>query len=344
MSDIEKEIQHDGDINQEDEELIFNPYNERNKEISEELVCDILKKYGVPDKVHNINLYKRAFVHKSYCKRPHLENIENGVTIVEQPDNCMKLRTKSNERLEFLGDGVLECITKYYLYRRFPKENEGFMTEKKIALVKNESIGKMAYEMGLNHWYIISQNAEEKKTRTNLKKLGCLFEAFLGALFLDFNKIQIHDEDKWFDKVFVTGPGFQIAQTFVESVFEQHVNWTELLTTKDNYKNILQVKLQKAFKVTPIYKEISDYNEDTGYHMGVYLSINSDHHHLNHENALSVSNIIKDTDKNIMDNIQLHLNEVGNVFLFLGESKHKIKKKAEQASCHNSIKVLEKGL
>ena len=44
MSDIEKEIQHDGDITQEDEELIFNPYNERNKEISEELVCDILKK------------------------------------------------------------------------------------------------------------------------------------------------------------------------------------------------------------------------------------------------------------------------------------------------------------
>ena len=46
----------------------------------------------------------------------------------------MRLRTKSNERLEFLGDGVLECITKYYLYRRFPKENEGFMTEKKSHL------------------------------------------------------------------------------------------------------------------------------------------------------------------------------------------------------------------
>ena len=107
----------------------------------------------------------------------------------------MPLSTKSNERLEFLGDGVLECITKYYLYRRFPKEDEGFMTEKKIALVKNESIGKQAYEMGLNKWYIISNHAEEKKTRTNLKKLGCLFESFLGALFLDYNKLEIHDED-----------------------------------------------------------------------------------------------------------------------------------------------------
>ena len=83
------------------------------------------------------------------------------------------------------------------------------MTEKKIALVKNESIGKMAYEMGLNKWYILSANAEEKKTRTNLKKLGCLFEAFLGALFLDFNKISIKDEADWFSNVFVTGPDFK---------------------------------------------------------------------------------------------------------------------------------------
>ena len=47
----------------------------------------------------------------------------------------------------------------------------------------------------------------KKKTRTNLKKLGCLFEAFLGALFLDFNKINIDDSDDWFKNVFVTGPG-----------------------------------------------------------------------------------------------------------------------------------------
>jgi hypothetical protein len=48
--------------------------------------------------------------------------------ISAKPDNCVPLFTKSNERLEFMGDGILECITKY-LYKRFPKENEGFMTE-----------------------------------------------------------------------------------------------------------------------------------------------------------------------------------------------------------------------
>ena len=268
-----KTLLQDGDINKDEGDLVFNPYNHNNREITETEVCDILKKYGVPDKVHNINLYKRAFVHKSYCKRPKLENEENGVIIANKPNDCMKLKTKSNERLEFLGDGVLECITKYYLYRRFPKENEGFMTEKKIALVKNESIGKMAYEMGLNKWYIMSANAEEKKTRTNLKKLGCLFESFLGALFLDFNKISINDEQNWFNNVFVTGPGFQIAQIFVEGIFEQHVDWMKLIQSDDNYKNILQVMLQKAFQVTPIYREINDWDEETGYHMGVYLCL-----------------------------------------------------------------------
>ena len=71
------------------------------------------------------------------------------------------------------------------------------MTEKKIALVKNEHIGKLAYDMQLHNYYIISKHAEEKKTRTNLKKLGCLFEAFLGALFLDFNHIKIKDDIKY---------------------------------------------------------------------------------------------------------------------------------------------------
>jgi ribonuclease-3 len=151
-----KLIQADGDIIQDDSELIFDPYNPNNREVNETFVSSILKNYGVPDKVHNLNLYKRAFVHRSYCKRPQLENVANTITIVDQPNDCMSLKTKSNARLEFLGDGVLECITKYYLYRRFPKENEGFMTTKKIALVKNETIGRMAYEMGLNNFYVLS--------------------------------------------------------------------------------------------------------------------------------------------------------------------------------------------
>ena len=246
----------------------------------------------------------------------------------------MSLKTKSNERLEFLGDGVLECITKYYLYRRFPKENEGFMTEKKIALVKNEHIGKLAYEMGLNKWYIISKHAEEKKTRTNLKKLGCLFESFLGALFLDFNKISIHDEDKWFDNVFVTGPGFQIAQIFVESIFEKHVNWIKLIKEDDNYKNILQVRIQKEFKTTPTYLVI-DTDDETGYEMGVYLAINVPIQEIKPENADNITGSIS------FKELQNTLETEGQIFILLGTSSHKIKKKAEQTSCQIALSRID---
>ena len=241
MSD--KLIAHDDDILKTDEGLIFNPYNPLNTAISLNQVQSILTKYGIPSIINNIALYKRAFVHRSYTKRPHFENTLQNITIVERPQDCMPLSSKHNESLEFLGDGVLELITKYYLYRRFPKENEGFMTEKKIAIVKNEAIGKIALEMGLHKWLILSKHAEEKKIRTNLKKLGCLFEAFLGALFLDFNKVVVKDEENWFQTMFATGPGFQMAQKFVENIFEAHIDWISLIQNDDNYKNILQVKI-----------------------------------------------------------------------------------------------------
>jgi dsRNA-specific ribonuclease len=326
---------HEDDIIKSEEGLIFNPYNSLNTEISLNDVQSILTKYGIPSKVHNMALYKRAFVHRSYTKRPNLENEIQNITITEKPNDCLPLSTKSNERLEFLGDGVLECITKYYLYRRFPKENEGFMTEKKIALVKNESIGKMAYEMGLHKWFILSKHAETKQTRTNLKKLGCLFEAFIGAMFLDFNKITVEDEEGWFKNIFVTGPGFQMVQIFVENVFEKHVDWINLIKNDDNFKNILQVKIQKEFKETPHYMEISQHNPETGYYMGVYLCLGQPIHGVSIHKSISISKFKS------YNEIHQYMSIHGKIFVFLGEGKHKIKKKAEQIACDEAIKYLE---
>ena len=131
---IDEDIRIEKNINGV-ETYVFDPYNPLNKLISKTEIENIMAKYNVPFPLHNIELYKRAFIHKSYIRRPELENKQNNILIADKPDDCIDLFTKSNERLEFVGDGVLECITKYYLYRRFPKENEGFMTEKRIALV-----------------------------------------------------------------------------------------------------------------------------------------------------------------------------------------------------------------
>ena len=298
-------------------------------------VQSILTKYGVPGTVNNLTLYKRAFVHRSYTKRSSFENTMQNIIIVDKPEDCMPLKTKSNERLEFLGDGVLELVTKYYLYRRFPKENEGFMTEKKIAIVKNEAIGKIAMEMRLNKWLILSKHAEEKKIRTNLKKLGCLFEAFLGALFLDFNKITVNDEEGWFQNMFVTGPGFQMAQKFVETIFEKHIDWIALIQNDDNYKNILQVKIQKEFKVTPHYLEI-EHDIENGYKMGVYLCVGQHIYNMMHSNAVHIDEL------RTFAAVNQYINENnGKIFLFLGQGQHKIKRKAEQLACNEALGKLD---
>ena len=325
------------DIIRTEDGLIFNPYNPLNIEIRLSDVQSILTRYGIPGQVHNMELYRRAFIHRSYTKRPELENARQNIKVVQKPADCLPLSTKSNERLEFLGDGVLELVTKYLLYRRFPKENEGFMSEKKMDIIKNESIGKIALEMGLHRWFVLSRNAEEKKTRTNFKKLGCLFESFIGALFLDFNKIVVKDEEGWFENTFVTGPGFQMAQKFIESVFEQHVNWTELIKNDDNYKKALQIKIQKEFKVTPHYVTL-DCDPENGYKMGVYLCLGQAIHSVNVHDAINIS------DMNGFKDIQEHVSSNdGKVLVYLGEGSHKIKRKAEQIACKQALDVLGDG-
>ena len=62
---------------------------------------------------------------------------------------------------------------------------------------------------------------------------------------LDYNKVEINDDENLFSSVFRSGPGFQMAQLFVENIFEAHVDWEELIENDSNYKNIFQVKIQK---------------------------------------------------------------------------------------------------
>jgi dsRNA-specific ribonuclease len=326
----EIKVTHDDDLIKTDEGLVFNPYNPVNVKITLNEVQSILSKYGLPPVVRKLELYQRAFVHRSYTKRPQYENAVQNITIVERPDDCLPLSSKSNERLEFLGDGILECVTKLYLYKRFPKENEGFMTEKKIAIVKNEAIGRIALEMGLHKWLIISKHAEEKKIRTNLKKLGCLFESFLGALFLNFETHNPESEDTSDDE----SPGFKMAKKFINRIFETHIDWVALIQNDDNYKNILQVKIQKEFKVTPHYLEI-EHDPELGYKMGVYLCLGQHIYHLTHSDAVDIR-FFKNF-KSIHD----YVSENSKVLIYMGEGQHKIKRKAEQVACNEAINSID---
>jgi dsRNA-specific ribonuclease len=119
-----------------------------------------------------------------------------------------------------------------------------------------------------------------------------------------------------------------MAQLFVRNVYERHVDWVELVQNDDNYKNILQVKIQKEFKTTPHYMEFIDGNEEDGkYHMGVYLCLGQDTYGLTHEHSVSLEQL------SIKHYSQVHeyaASHGGKMFLFLGQGRHSIKKKAEQ--------------
>jgi dsRNA-specific ribonuclease len=186
--------------------------------------------------------------------------------------------------------------------------------------------------MGLHHYYILSKNAEEKKIRSNFKKLGCLFEAFIGALFLDANNIIINDENKIFDNYLQCGIGFQICQIFIENIYEKLIDWNELLENDDNYKNIFQVMIQKEFKTTPDYV-VLEISEDQKYYMGVYLCLGDKNiHNVDIKNAISF-NDIKTFEAIKNKNIEL---------IYFSSASHKIKKKAEQIACQKAIEIIQK--
>jgi dsRNA-specific ribonuclease len=129
-----------------------------------------------------------------------------------------------------------------------------------------------------------------------------------------------------------------MAQKFIENIFEKHVDWTALILNDDNYKNILQVKIQKEFKVTPHYLIILQ-DPDEGYKMGVYLCIGQPIHSVNISDAVHIKNVIglQNEFKDVQDYI---LKNDGKIFLFLGEGQHKIKRKAEQIACAEALSFL----
>jgi len=89
----------------------------------------------------------------------------------------------SNERLEFLGDAVLNSVVTDILYRRFENQREGFLTNTRSKIVKRESLNRLALEIGLDKLMLAGKNV---KTTGNTNMLGNALEALLGAIYLDY--------------------------------------------------------------------------------------------------------------------------------------------------------------
>ena len=136
------------------------------------------------------------------------------------------------------------------------------------------------------------------------------------------------------------GPGLQMCQVFLEHVYEKHVDWTKLIANDDNYKNKLQVIIQKEFKLTPDYVELQDKNNDLEienrtYIMGLYISFGRNIHNANVNDAIEFKNL------KTFQTIHQLLENNPKLLVFITKAEHKIKKKAEQQACENAIKLIE---
>ena len=145
-----------------------------------------------------LRLYDLAFIHRS-ASFPDL---------LGQPIN--------NERLEYLGDAVLGAIVAEYLYNRFPRKDEGFLTQMRSRIVNRSFLTQLTFKLGLNRF--INSNTNSVNDSSHI--YGDVFEAFIGALYLD--------------------TGYKGAKQFViKKVLNVHVDIEQLERSDNNYKSQL---------------------------------------------------------------------------------------------------------
>lgn len=236
-----------------DESQIFNPWNKKAQLITKEQVQQILSEHDIGEEISNLDYYQRAFIHKSYLKKciKLAEQYQN--TIVEKAPETLDLQEHSYERLEYLGDAILSATIASYLYERFPDEDEGFLTRMRTKLVNGEMLGSLGQKMGLEKHIVISKQVLEKNdNQVSYKIVEDLFEAFIGALYLDFNEEEMEHPRL----EFYSGLGYQICQLYIINVIEKYIDFSDLIMHDYNYKDKLMKYFQQNNREILKYKEI----------------------------------------------------------------------------------------
>jgi ribonuclease-3 len=237
------------------------PYNNKNILLQREDLDNLLNNNGLKDlEVKNINLYRVAFVHKSYCT---MKNADFDKSNANCPTDCLPLQDMSYERLEFLGDSLLGMIVTNYLYLRFPDQNEGFLSKIRTKIVNGRMLGYLSEKVGLPKFAIISKQVEESGGRNNYKIMEDIFEAFLGALYLDFQT----DTDivSLPPNIRITpssGAGYYIVESWIIYIIENYIDFCELIRIKNNYKDMLVSHMLHYLQDVPQFKELNITTKD----------------------------------------------------------------------------------
>ena len=190
-------------------------------------------------KFKNENLLKQAFTHRSYIN----ENRDSGL--------------EHNERLEFLGDAVLELVITDYLFNKMKDSDEGEMTALRSALVNADTAARVATSLGVNDFLLLSKGeAKDTTGRARQYILANTLEALIGAIYIDQN--------------------YEVAKEFILA----HVAplMEEILSsgTWIDSKSLFQEKAQEFVGYTPLYKTIKEAGPDHDKHFTVQVSVNDE--------------------------------------------------------------------
>ncbi len=199
-----------------------------------------MKNFDLLEKKLNINFKDKDLLITAFCHRSFLN---------ENPDFPLS----HNERLEFLGDAVLELVVTEYLYKNYPQKNEGELTNWRAALVNARMLSEIAKDLGFNDFLLLSRGEEKETGKGRMYILANTFEAFIGALYLD--------------------QGYKICKDFIERYLI--VKLPEIIEKglfKDA-KSRFQEEAQERVGITPTYKVLEEFGPDHAKHfiVGVFL-------------------------------------------------------------------------
>jgi len=226
-----------------DDVKIYNPWNLTNRRIPDAEILRVLRDYGIKDKPRRWELFRQACVHSSYVDRPQPPS-EEPVLVAERPEGCMPLCSADNEQIEFVGDSLLGCVVALYLHERYPDQDEGFLTRLRTRLVNNKQLGELAQKIGFQNWIILSRHQEEVcNGRRNLRILGSMLEAWVGAMYLDLADAN-------------PGGAFYRIQTWLINLFETQIDFVSLIAEDNNFKDQLLKYYQATYHTPPRYKEV----------------------------------------------------------------------------------------
>lgn len=191
------------------------------------------KKVGVT--FNDKHLLVQAFTHRSYINENRHE------------------KRSHNERLEFLGDAVLELVSTIFLYEKYPNRHEGELTAIRAALVNTITISAVARELGFNEELLLSKGESRDEGRARQAILANTFEAVIGAIYLD--------------------QGYEAATEFIRRVLLPQTDAIVKDSLWVDAKSLFQEKAQEMHSHTPVYKTLSEEGPDHDKHftIGVFI-------------------------------------------------------------------------